>query len=358
LTSAAAGNSSVGLTWTAPGSNGGASITAYKVYRSTTSGGETLLTTVGNVNSFTDTTAVNGNTYFYDVSAVNSVGEGAASNERAATPATVPGAPTLTAAVAGGSSVALAWNAPASNGGAQITGYDVYRGTTSGGETLLTTLGSMSTYIDASLSAGTTYYYTVSAVNSRGEGARSNELSATPDATPPAKPAGVKLVVAGTNQLALDWEASTDNVGVSRYNVFRNNVLVGTVTETQYLDSGLTAGASYTYQVRAVDAAGNFSQPSSNLTAKTFAVSNVATGTLAGAVYDATGKRLANAIVTLVVSGGTKTAKTNASGAWKISNLPPATYAPIVSLKGYRSHTLSMSAEAGKTVLAAATLTV
>ena len=65
---------------------------------------------------------------------------GPRSNERSATPAapaTVPGAPTLNSATAGNGSVTLAWSAPASNGGSAITGYKVYRGTASGGETLL-----------------------------------------------------------------------------------------------------------------------------------------------------------------------------------------------------------------------------
>src|SRR6185436_3982913 len=124
-------------------SNGGAAITGYRVYRGTSSGGETLLTTLGNVTSYTDA-ASNGTTYYYQVTALNSVGESARSNERSATPAapaTVPGAATLTSATAGNASVALAWSAPASNGGAAITGYRIWRGTTAGGATLLTSVG-------------------------------------------------------------------------------------------------------------------------------------------------------------------------------------------------------------------------
>ena len=63
--------------------------------------------------------------------------------DNAATPSTVPGAATLTAATGGASSVSLAWNAPVSDGGTPITAYRVYRGTTSGGETLLTTIASV-----------------------------------------------------------------------------------------------------------------------------------------------------------------------------------------------------------------------
>ena len=87
LTSASGADGSVSLQWSAPSSDGGAGITNYNVYRATASGGETLLTQVGNQTSYTDNTVTNGTTYFYEVSAVNSVGQGALSNERSATPA-------------------------------------------------------------------------------------------------------------------------------------------------------------------------------------------------------------------------------------------------------------------------------
>ena len=83
---ATAGNAQVTLSWSAPLSNGGSAITNYKVYGGTTSGGETLLTTVGNVLTYTDTTVTNGQTYYYQVTAVNTVGESAVSNEASATP--------------------------------------------------------------------------------------------------------------------------------------------------------------------------------------------------------------------------------------------------------------------------------
>jgi hypothetical protein len=96
---------------------------------------------------------------------------------------TVPDAPTLDSAAAGDGEVDLSWTAPADDGGAAITAYKVLRGTTPGGETLLDTLGVVTTYNDGSASNGTTYYYKVRAVNSVGDGALSNELSATPEST-------------------------------------------------------------------------------------------------------------------------------------------------------------------------------
>ena len=119
------------------------------------------------------------------MAAVNVVDTGPGSNERSATPApppppTAPGAPNLTAAAAGNASVALSWTAPASDGGSQLTGYEIWRGTTSGGASLLTTVGLVTSYTDFAVSNGTTYYYQVAAVNAVDTGPGSNERSATP----------------------------------------------------------------------------------------------------------------------------------------------------------------------------------
>lgn len=93
--------------------------------------------------------------------------------------ASVPSQITGLTAAAGNAQVTLGWSAPADNGDA-ITNYKVYRSTTSGTETLLTTLGNVLTYNNTGLTNGVTYYYKVSAVNAIGEGALSNEASANP----------------------------------------------------------------------------------------------------------------------------------------------------------------------------------
>src|SRR5262249_56907186 len=95
-----------------------------------TSGAEALLTTLGNVTSFTDTGLTNGNAYYYKISAVNAAGESSLSNELRAGPATVPSAAILDSATAGTASVGLAWSKPASSGGSSITGYNSYPSST------------------------------------------------------------------------------------------------------------------------------------------------------------------------------------------------------------------------------------
>jgi 5-hydroxyisourate hydrolase-like protein (transthyretin family) len=93
---------------------------------------------------------------------------------------TVPLAPQNLKATPGNAQIMLSWSAPSSNGGSAITNYNIYKGTASGGETLLTTLGNVLAYTDIAVTNGQTYYYKVTAVNSVGESGRSNEASATP----------------------------------------------------------------------------------------------------------------------------------------------------------------------------------
>lgn len=75
------GTGQVSLTWTAPSDNGGSSITGYKLYRNTTAGATTLVQTLGNVNSYTDTGLIAGTTYYFRVKAMNSTGDSQYSNE-------------------------------------------------------------------------------------------------------------------------------------------------------------------------------------------------------------------------------------------------------------------------------------
>jgi parallel beta-helix repeat protein len=177
---ATSGNQQIALTWVAPVSDGGSPITNYRIYRGTTSGGETYLTEISNLLDFTDTGLVNGQTYYYWVTAVNAVGEGPQSNEASSVPGNVPGAPTGLNAVAGNGEVSLTWTTPSDDGGFPITDFMIYRGTTSGGETFIVMIGNVNGYTDTGLTNGQDYFYKVSAKNSIGEGPLSNEATATP----------------------------------------------------------------------------------------------------------------------------------------------------------------------------------
>jgi fibronectin type 3 domain-containing protein len=173
------GNTTAMLSWTASASG---SPTSYTIYRGTKSDGEAttpVATTNGTTTTFADTGLRNGTTYFYNVAANNSVGVSPDSNEVTVTPAAttgIPAAPTGLAASAGNGSVGLTWNA--STG---ATSYSIYRGTAPGAEGA-TAVGTATanSFTDTGLTNGTTYYYKVTASNTAGTSASSNEASATP----------------------------------------------------------------------------------------------------------------------------------------------------------------------------------
>ncbi len=263
---ASAGDGEVSLSWDTPSDDGGSAITNYRIYRGTTSGNLDLLTTVGNVLTYTDTGLTNGQTYYYRVSAVNDVGEGSRSNEVSATPeadTTVPPAPENLQVSAGDEEVSLSWEAPSSDGDSSITNYRIYRGTSSGDLSLLDTVGNVLEYTDTGLTNEQTYYYAVSAVNEIGEGAMSDEVSATPEAdtTVPSAPQNLDAV-AGNESVNLTWNPPVNDGGsaITDYNIYRGTTsgdlnfhdTVDTDT-TYYNDSGLTNDQTYYYQVSAVN---------------------------------------------------------------------------------------------------------
>jgi len=75
------------------------------------------------------------------------------------------------------------------------------------------------------------------------------------DTTPPSNPSGLVASQTQQRKVQLRWNASTDNVGVVKYNVRRGSVQIAQSTTASYLDSGVSAGATYNYTVTAVDAA-------------------------------------------------------------------------------------------------------
>jgi subtilisin family serine protease len=178
------------------------------------------------------------------------------------------------------------------------------------------------------------------------------------DTTPPSKPASLKFSVVGTRGAIVYWTPSTDNVGVTGYEVFRNGVQVATVSGATlaYRDTGLTPNTTYPYTVKAKDAANNESLASPALNLKTGAVTTSTTGTAAGMIVDAgTGKPLPNVTVQTTVGSTSKSMKTNASGVYTLPSLPPGTYTLTLTL-GSRTASTSETVTAGEVSLVLASL--
>jgi fibronectin type 3 domain-containing protein len=254
--------------------------TSYNLYWSKTAGvTKATGTKIAGANSPAVQTGLSDSTtYYYIVTAVNSVGESLASVQVAATtlasvPApTAPAVPTGVSASGGANQVTISWSAVSG-----ATSYNLYRSTTSGVTTSTGTkiAGVTSSYVNTGLSAGATYYYVVTAINSVGESLASTQASATTNAPPPTVPAAPTGVTAtgGANQVSVSWSAVS---GATSYNLYWSKTSgVTTATGTKitavsnpYVQTGLTAGTAYYYIVTALNVSGE-SPTSAQATATT-----------------------------------------------------------------------------------------
>jgi chitodextrinase len=174
------------------------------------------------------------------------------------TPPSTPTGLTATATTLG--SISLRWNASTDNVG--VLGYDLFLNGSRIGTTPNTS------YAFSGLSCGTSYTLAVDAFDAAGNtSGQATVIASTascngqppPDDQPPTAPTGLTVNGTTTTAISLGWTASTDNVGVDGYDLFRNNTNVGSTAGTSYTFSGLSCGTSYTLGVDAYDAAGNVS---------------------------------------------------------------------------------------------------
>ena len=165
---------------------------------------------------------------------------------------TVPDAPTGLTAISGNGTVILTWSVPISDGGAAITGYNVYE---NGGTTTVATVASTSTTING-LTNGMPYKFTVVAVNSIGTSTASSSVTSTPF-TIPSTPTGL-TITSGDDRVALSWTAPSNNGGaaISYYQVYQDGILWDNVTSTSTTFNNLTNGQEYKFTV----AAGNLAR--------------------------------------------------------------------------------------------------
>ncbi len=214
----------------------------------------------------------NGTKYYFVVRAINPAGLGARSKQVSATPATAPAAPGSLAAHGGNRSAGLTWTAPSSTGGGAITVYNVYAGTTPGGESATAVnpkpLGAAArSYTATGLINGTKYYFTVRAANAVAPGAVSKEASATPASVP--YPPGSVAAYPANGSAALTWAAPQQDSGspVTGYNVYKGTVPGGESgtpvnatplarTATSYTVTGLANGTKYYFTVKAINVLG------------------------------------------------------------------------------------------------------
>ena len=255
------GNGFIDFTWTA---SIGVGVTNYSMYGGMASGGEVYWRTLGNVTFYHSVGYSNGQPMFFRFSAICAYGEGDPSAEYSQSSANVPGMPAITSAISGNGVITLHWIPWSSNGGRPVTGYKIFQGTSSGGETLLATLGSVTSYASMGLTNGQRYFFKVASINMIGTGANSSEVNQTAGlASAPQSFAAV----AGNRRAQLTWSAPADNGGsaITEYIISRGvmgesgwvTIHVPGSSTFAYNDTGLTNGKWYLYYIMAVNGIGN-----------------------------------------------------------------------------------------------------
>jgi len=176
--SATAGNASAKVSWTAPSTDGGSTITGYTVTSTPTA--KTCSTT--GARTCTVSGLTNGRAYTFTVKAKNAVGTGLASTTSSpVTPATTPGKPGKPSATAGNASAKVSWTAPSTDGGSTITGYTV---TSTPTAKTCSTTGARTCTVSG-LTNGRAYTFTVKAKNAVGTGLASVPSAAVIPSGPP-----------------------------------------------------------------------------------------------------------------------------------------------------------------------------
>lgn len=249
---AKAGDKSAIVTWT-PAVDNGAPITGYTVTASP--GGATVVLT-GTKTSTTLKDLINGLSYTFTVTATNAVGTSPSSPASAAvTPATVPTPPIGVIAVRGDKSAQVTWT-PAADNGSPITAYTI---TAIPGGATTTVAGTLTTAKILGLVNGSTYTFTVKAVNALGSSAASPPSPPVVPATVPGTPTEL-TATRGPRSAALSWRAPVDNGSpITGYTITANpGGLTATVagTRTRTTIKGLTNGTSYTFTVSATNTVG------------------------------------------------------------------------------------------------------
>lgn len=258
ITAAAGSTTEINVIWTASTDN--VAVAGYKIFRDGTQIG------TSNGAAYTDSGLTPDKSYTYMVSAYDAAGNesdqsGPATGTTLTPPDTLPPAVPMefAAKVVSSTAINLVWTVSMDNVG--VVGYKVFR---DGTEIASPTAPS---YADTGLTPSTEYSYAVLAYDAAGnQSAKTNVVKMTtlapPDLEAPSQPVGLISTVKSDTEVDLSWTASTDNVAVSGYKIFRDGVEIASGTAASYTDKEVTGPKTHAYTVLALDAAGNASAQS------------------------------------------------------------------------------------------------
>ncbi len=267
---------------------------------------------------------------------------------------TTPG--NVSASATAYNAVKVQWSASTDNVG--VTGYSIIRNGVP-----VATVGAVTSYNDSGLNAATTYQYQVAAMDAAGnKSTASTPISVTtpspvtPDTQAPTVPGSLAATVVSSSQVNLTWSASTDNIGVAAYDVYRATgsdaaQKIASVTTTSYGDANLAANTTYNYYLKARDSAGNTSAASNTIPAQTEPDTTPTTdpgvpvvSSISGKITSKqSGKAISYAYVVLSINGKTSIYQANSRGVYYMRSLVIGTYTPAYKAKGFYTHTETLT---------------
>lgn len=251
------------ITWVPPHDDGGSPVTGYRVYRSHDGEDRMIHEGPANITIYSDDDILHNQTYHYRVSALNLAGEGPISQEVSVTITkwyTAPSQPSLFSALPGNGRVMLSWQPSYDDGGIDILGYRIYKGTRSGNLQMFTSVDNATlNYLDTDVDNQRVYYYRLEAYNQIGISDLSDEISVIPDGISPT----VRILYPSANEeiqgssVTIRWEGEDDNSGISHYEIRMGiHPWITLENQTEYTFEELLEG-THTVYIRGYDNAGN-----------------------------------------------------------------------------------------------------
>ena len=212
--------------------------------------------------SYTDSTVINGNTYYYSISAINDDGAGPKSTPVMAVPRGPASPPTNFSSIHGANHLFLSWEEPEDENGSPLEGYSLFKGLSKTNVSTRIDLGMKTNYTDSGLINGVTYFYQVLAITAYGDGRKTTVLSDSPRTTP--SPPSNLTITPGDGMVTLSWNVSLDDGGamITGYRIFRSEQYevpepLATVSEgTTYTDEDVENGVTYLYAVAGMNSEG------------------------------------------------------------------------------------------------------